>query len=120
MDAAMIFRVCATALAVLVISSASADAQIFGGHRAPSPVVYHGGHGFGAALDRVKSSWHSTGVPSKWKGPPPRYVAPDYYDNLNERYPKFYGGFHSSYFHNMGLPPGDIGPRGNGIYPTPW
>jgi hypothetical protein len=57
---------------------------------------------------------------SGWKGPPPPYTHPEYYQYLNERYPKFYGAFHSSYFHNMGLPPGDIGPRGNGIYPTPW
>ncbi len=55
-----------------------------------------------------------------WKGPPPRYVAPEYYEYLNERYPKFRGGFHSNYLDNIGFPHGDIGIRGNGIYPTPW
>ena len=35
-------------------------------------------------------------------------------------YPKFYGGFHSSEFSNLGVPSGDIGFRGNGIYWTPW
>ena len=48
----------------------------------------------------------------------PSYEAYRYY--MNERYPKFYGGFHSNYFHNMGIPSGDIGIRGNGIYPIPW
>ena len=36
------------------------------------------------------------------------------------RYPKFIGGFHSSHFTNAGLPSGDIGFRGNGIYWTRW
>jgi hypothetical protein len=35
-------------------------------------------------------------------------------------YPKFYGGFHSSHYSNLGVPSGDIGFRGNGIYWTPW
>ena len=48
----------------------------------------------------------------------PSYEAYRYY--MNERYPKFYGGFHSNYYHNMGIPAGDIGIRGNGIYPAPW
>ena len=36
------------------------------------------------------------------------------------RYPKYIGGFHSSHFTNVGLPTGDIGFRGNGLYWTPW
>jgi hypothetical protein len=32
--------------------------------------------------------------------------------NVNERYPKFYGGFHSRYFDEIGRPSGDIGLRG--------
>lgn len=30
-----------------------------------------------------------------------------------ERYPKFYGGFHSRYFDEIGIPSGDIGLRGH-------
>ena len=42
------------------------------------------------------------------------------YHDLNRHYPKYYGGFHARYFQDLGLPPGDIGLRGNGIYATPW
>lgn len=35
-------------------------------------------------------------------------------------YSKYYGGFHARYFQDIGIPPGDIGIRGNGIYATPW
>ncbi len=35
-------------------------------------------------------------------------------------YPKYIGGFHSSEFNNLGVPPGDIGFRGNSILWTPW
>ncbi len=42
-------------------------------------------------------------------------------DQRNLRiYPKYYGGFHARYFDTLGIPSGDIGLRGNGIYPTPW
>lgn len=40
--------------------------------------------------------------------------------DADSRYPKFIGGFHSSHFSNIGLPTGDIGFRGNGIYWSPW
>lgn len=111
MDAAMVKRILTALVAAAVFSFCqSADAQIFGGgvfkSRAPQT--------------RITDAPVVWGQPKKWRGPPPRYLAPEYYKNLNERYPKWYGGFHSSYFHNMGLPHGDIGPRGNGIYPTPW
>ena len=49
--------------------------------------------------------------------------APSYYQRyhyLNSRFPKYYGGFHARYFQDLGVPPGDIGLRGNGIYATPW
>ncbi len=36
------------------------------------------------------------------------------------RYPKYIGAFHSSHFSNIGVPSGDIGFRGNGIYWSPW
>ena len=37
-----------------------------------------------------------------------------------EYYPKYYGGFHARFFDNYGVPTGDVGVRGNGIYWTPW
>lgn len=37
-----------------------------------------------------------------------------------ERYPKYIGGFHASHYYNIGVPHGDIGFRGNGIYWAPW
>ncbi len=37
-----------------------------------------------------------------------------------EAFPKYYGGFHSSHFTDVGLPTGDQGFRGNGIYWAPW
>ena len=49
--------------------------------------------------------------------------APSYqetYQYLNWRYPKYVGGLHASYFRDLGLPPGDVGLRGNGLYMTPW
>lgn len=46
--------------------------------------------------------------------PEARRYSQDYYwpANANERYPKFYGGFHSRYFDEIGRPSGDIGLRG--------
>lgn len=49
--------------------------------------------------------------------------APSYnetYQRLNSRYPRYIGAFHSSYFRDLGVPPGDIGLRGNGLYAYPW
>ena len=46
-----------------------------------------------------------------------RYNPYDYYRAV---YPKYYGAFHSSFFDNYGVPSGDVGLRGNGIYWTPW
>lgn len=39
---------------------------------------------------------------------------------LNCRYPRYVGGFHASYFRDMGLPPGDVGLRGNSLTLSPW
>ena len=81
----------------------------------------------GTVTDRVEAigprTWiyRSTHVPVRWQQPIRQ--APSYwetYQYMNSRYPKYYGGFHASYFDNMGIPPGDIGLRGNGIYMTPW
>ena len=42
------------------------------------------------------------------------------YSYYNKYYPKYIGGFNASYFDSIGVPSGDIGLRGNGIYMTPW
>ena len=46
--------------------------------------------------------------------PEARRYSQDYYwpADANERYPKFYGGFHSRFFDEIGRPSGDIGLRG--------
>lgn len=52
-----------------------------------------------------------------------RAIAPTYqqrYQYANWRYPKYTGAFHANYFRDMGVPPGDVGFRGNGLYATPW
>ncbi len=49
--------------------------------------------------------------------------APSYYETyhyMNSHYPKYYYGFHERYFQDMGIPSGDIGLRGNGVFMTPW
>lgn len=35
-------------------------------------------------------------------------------------YPRYFGGFHSSHYYDLGIPNGDKGLRGNGIYWAPW
>lgn len=40
--------------------------------------------------------------------------------HLEQRYPRYYGGFHARYFDNLGIPSGDIGLRGNSLYASPW
>ncbi|MBI2479242.1 MAG: hypothetical protein HYV60_11595 [Planctomycetia bacterium] len=37
-----------------------------------------------------------------------------------ELYPKYYGSFHYRHLDNIGIPSGDIGLRGNGLYMSPW
>ena len=51
--------------------------------------------------------------PNDWRRDPSYFPAAP-------AYPKFYGGFHSSHFSNLGVPSGDIGFRGNGLYWAPW
>ncbi len=45
-----------------------------------------------------------------------RYRSP----SVDELYPKYYGSFHYRHLDNIGIPSGDIGLRGNGIYMSPW
>lgn len=42
------------------------------------------------------------------------------YRYLNWRYPKYTGAFHYSYFRDIGVAPGDVGFRTNGVLRTPW
>ena len=58
---------------------------------------------------------------ARWHHAPKRAPSyPEYYHYMNSQFPKYYGGFHASYFQDMGMSPGDTGLRGNGIFPTPW
>jgi len=54
-------------------------------------------------------------VRSRDRAPSP---PPKSYDS--SRYPKFIGGFHSRELQNVGVPPGDVGLRGNGFSMFPW
>lgn len=45
-----------------------------------------------------------------------RYRSP----TVEELYPKYYGSFHYRHLDNIGIPSGDIGLRGNGLYMSPW
>ena len=58
------------------------------------------------------------------EAPRPRRARTYYYRNYrqftNSYYPKYEGGFHARHYQNLGVPPGDIGIRGNGISWTPW
>lgn len=42
------------------------------------------------------------------------------YRSAEELYPKYYGAFHYRHLDNIGIPTGDIGIRGNGLYMSPW
>jgi hypothetical protein len=42
------------------------------------------------------------------------------YQSSSEAYPKYIGAFHYSHYSNLGVPSGDLGFRGNGIYWSPW
>ncbi len=84
-----------------IAGQANAVGPFGGGFVQPQPIVYR--------VPRLipEATWHG----------------PSYYDRyyyLNSRYPKYYGGFHDNYFNKVGFPTGDYGPRGNGIYFTPW
>ena len=51
---------------------------------------------------------------------PNNYGTPYRRPSAEELYPKYYGGFHYRHLDNIGIPNGDIGLRGNGIYMSPW
>ena len=120
------------AFLLLIVFSSQSDAQIFRRLRAkqyePTPQfiesVVNGGashHGF---ADRQDSPFVANQPPVSRL---PKWPFKTNYDPRIHRdadawsqYPKYIGGFHSSHFSNIGLPSGDIGFRGNGLYWTPW
>lgn len=46
------------------------------------------------------------------------HVAPWQY--YRGKYPRYFGAFHARELQNLGVPSGDIGLRGNGIFWSPW
>ena len=50
----------------------------------------------------------------------PEMKRPNPYDTYKQWYPRYEGAFHSRYFNDLGIPPGDVGLRGNGLTMTPW
>jgi len=42
------------------------------------------------------------------------------YESVEDAYPRYIGAFHSRYFNDIGVAPGDVGIRTNGIFMTPW
>ncbi len=90
-------------LCVTGFSATCATAQILGGR---------------VSINRFGNPWHGQGQGRTAPRRAPTYD--EYYHYMNSHFPKYYGGFHSSYFQSIGVPPGDIGLRGNGIFATPW
>ncbi len=85
--------------------------------------------------EEIVTAEPSTGVvpgrrPRFWFGPSNLY-GPESYDSRRydprsplydptTPYPKYIGGFHASEIHNLGIPSGHRGFRGNGLYWAPW
>jgi hypothetical protein len=42
------------------------------------------------------------------------------YQYVEEAFPRYIGAFHSRYFNDLGVAPGDVGIRTNGITLSPW
>ena len=54
---------------------------------------------------------------------PPPPVPNRYYQNAATAkvvYPRYYGSIHARQIQNIGVPPGDVGLRGNGFLLNPW
>ena len=110
-------------LVTVLTVSQSATAQIFGGRFSWGRNPYWGGP--------VHRGWYGASYNSFPTDPPlaptwlhgPVRRAPtheEYKQYMNSHFPKYYGGFHANYFQDIGIPPGDVGLRGNGIFPSPW
>ena len=50
------------------------------------------------------------------------HAFPNYshYQSVDDAYPKYIGAFHSRYFNDLGIPPGDVGIRANTLQMAPW
>ena len=70
---------------------------------------------FGRLLRRSSPAQQAP-VPGYQLRTPYRYS----YPTAEELYPKYYGSFHYRHLDNIGIPTGDIGIRGNGLYMYPW
>jgi hypothetical protein len=61
----------------------------------------------------AKPWMHSTNrISDRWGRPDPL--------NVEENNSRYIGGFHYTYFQDLGIPTGDIGLRGNGVFWRPW
>jgi hypothetical protein len=88
-----------------------------------------------AVIGLLAAETHASGPLRKWKanGRPSRqhqtrahYHSPLHglgysrYQSVEEAYPRYIGAFHSRYFNDLGVAPGDVGIRTNGITLSPW
>ena len=115
-------RVFLLALVLTIGFTAESAAGPFRRYFAKGPVVqqHHGPHASHPAphvhhAPRVKPGHHPHHAHHH-----PQSFYRHYYEWANDVYPRYYGGFHYRHFDNLGVPPGDIGLRGNGIYFQPW
>ncbi|MEO8495849.1 MAG: hypothetical protein ABI614_12310 [Planctomycetota bacterium] len=71
---------------------------------------------------RLFAGGYYPGSPVAFGAPtyPSNYGTRDRSPSVEELYPKYYGSFHYRHLDNIGIPHGDIGIRGNGIYMSPW
>ena len=116
----------AVGTSLLLATQSECEAQLFRRHRRVhnGPSLHRPIVSTPAAVTSNQSANQSVNRiapgPAKWEdvlGYDPRiHLDAD----RNSRYPKFIGGFHSSHFTDVGLPTGDKGFRGNGLYWTPW
>ena len=88
-----------------------------------------------AVIGLLAAETHAAGPWRKWAayGRPtrPHQVRPHYrsplhglgytrYESVEDAFPRYIGAFHSRYFNDLGVAPGDIGIRSNGITLSPW
>jgi hypothetical protein len=71
---------------------------------------------------RLFARGYAVGGPVAFGAPtfPNNYGTPYRSPTAEELYPKYYGSFHYRHLDNIGIPSGDIGLRGNGLYMSPW
>ena len=93
-------------------------------------------HSANESMPRVDPRIHGVPTPQRqrfWLGfaPATNLYGPDAYNSRRydprsplydplTPYPKYIGGFHASEIHNLGIPSGQRGFRGNGLYWAPW